>query len=63
MGYLFKEEIIKMIITQSAASQRHFRNYIKKKYGKAYVISSIITKLDAREYPVGKYTAILRRKR
>ena len=50
-------------LRQSAASQKHFRKWIKAKYGNHYAIKSIHTNRVAGKSTVGTYTATLKEKR
>tara|TARA_R100001509_G_C4827035_1_gene201925 strand:- start:762 stop:917 length:156 start_codon:yes stop_codon:yes gene_type:complete len=51
-----------MKIKSNSASREIFVDVIKRKYGKKYSITKIITNERARIRSAGVYTAILRRK-
>tara|TARA_A100001201_G_scaffold143413_1_gene144947 strand:- start:31 stop:246 length:216 start_codon:yes stop_codon:yes gene_type:complete len=51
-------------ISQSAATQKHFKNWLRHHYKKKfYSIDRIITKRDARSYNWGTYTAVIKKKK
>jgi len=51
-----------MRINSNASSKERFADVLKRKYGKKYSITKIITNEKARKYSAGRYTAILRKK-